>query len=59
MKILTTHWPKPIPSNKYDWTAWVDGKEEWYVGYGSTEQEALDDLNNNIGYTVNDPENLP
>lgn len=48
MKILTTHWPKPIPPDKYDWTAWVDGKEEWFVGYGATKDEAIQDLLANI-----------
>lgn len=48
MKVLTTYAPPPIPDRRFDWTA-ID--EETYggelsdpVGYGRTEQEAIDDL---------------
>jgi hypothetical protein len=44
-KIITTHdWP-PIPIRNYDWSA---VREDYnagdLIGYGSTEQEAIDDL---------------
>lgn len=45
LKIITEHWPKPIPTRKYDYEAWVDGKEETGpVGYGLTEDAAVEDL---------------
>ena len=45
--IKTEYWPKPIPLRQFDWTA-VDA--ETYdgpgcpIGTGQTEQEAIDDL---------------
>ena len=44
-KIITTHERPPIPVRDYDWSA----AREWYeegdlIGYGSTEQEAIEDL---------------
>lgn len=52
MKISTYYWPKPIPTTRFDWSAvnssTYDGAEDssnrHQVGYGSTEQEAIDDL---------------
>jgi len=55
MKIVTHYDPKPIPSRRFDWSAVdddtydVDCDENGYfsrcpIGYGSTEQEAIDDL---------------
>lgn len=52
VKILTTHWLKPIPSNKFDWSALdsdtYDGAEDSsnrnHIGYGATEAEAIADL---------------
>jgi hypothetical protein len=46
MKIHTDYWAKPIPMRQFDWSA-ID--EDTYegtgpVGYGKTEQEAIDDL---------------
>jgi len=47
MKIKTEYWPKPIPTNKFDWSA-ID--EATYdgpgcpMGTGATEQEAIADL---------------
>ncbi len=46
----TDFWKKPIPTRNFDWTAVLsdyDGAEDagfQPVGYGSTEQEAIDDL---------------
>lgn len=42
--IRTDYWPKPIPTDRADWTAWVDGQEEWGSGYGATQEEAIADL---------------
>lgn len=52
MRVRTDHWPKPVPSARFDWSA-VD--EDTYdgapdsgnrndVGYGATEAEAIADL---------------
>lgn len=52
MKIRTTYAPPPIPLRQFDWSAvdddTYDGAEDSgtrnQVGYGRTEQEAIDDL---------------
>lgn len=48
MNIKTELWYKPIPTNKYDWSAYDDdtygGDPGEPVGYGATEQEAIADL---------------
>lgn len=52
MKIETDFWKKPIPTNKFDWSATYDNYEggDGYdepagpVGHGATEQEAIDSL---------------
>jgi hypothetical protein len=36
-------WP-PIPTAAFDWSAWIDGREEWKTGRGPTEAEAIRDL---------------
>lgn len=48
-KIRTDCWAKPIPTNKFDWSAWFDNDEpnddgQMHVGYGATEQDAIEDL---------------
>jgi hypothetical protein len=48
-KICTNYWAKPIPTDRFDWGAWFDNDEpddngQMMVGYGRTEQEAIDDL---------------
>lgn len=44
-KIRTEHWPKPIPTDQFDWSAVADGYEPGDpIGYGKTEQDAIDDL---------------
>ena len=44
-QIITSHDCPPIPSRDYDWSAL---REDWdegdLIGYGRTEQEAIDDL---------------
>ena len=44
-KITTSHDCPPIPVRDYDWSA---SREDWdlgdLIGYGRTEQEAIDDL---------------
>lgn len=45
MVIETTYSPPPIVSRKYDWVAIFQGYEPGdLVGYGETEQEAIEDL---------------
>jgi hypothetical protein len=37
-------WP-PIPTKVFDWSAWIDGREEdGPCGHGATEAEAIADL---------------
>lgn len=52
MKIRTDYWPKPVPTNRYDWSAVDDDTYDGapdsgnrnQIGYGATEQEAIADL---------------
>lgn len=45
MKITTSFWRKPIPTNKMDWVASLDDRDgEGPHGYGATEAEAIADL---------------
>jgi hypothetical protein len=45
MKIITHYDPKPIPTRAYDWIACDENYEGGNrYGVGSTEQEAIDDL---------------
>lgn len=52
MNIITDYWRKPIPTNKFDWSAidgdTYDGAEDTHppspIGYGSTEAEAIADF---------------
>lgn len=43
-EIQTRFFLVPSPSRKFDWTAWCDGHEEWKIGYGPTELDAINDL---------------
>jgi hypothetical protein len=44
-KIITTYEPKPIPISAFDWTAVTEHYDLGSpVGWGATEQEAIDDL---------------
>ena len=48
-KIITNYWAKPIPIRQFDWSAHFDDDEpndegQMLMGYGRTEQEAIDDL---------------
>lgn len=44
-KIITHFVYPPIPIRNYDWSATLDGYEGGDpIGYGKTEQEAIDDL---------------
>jgi hypothetical protein len=44
-KIITRFDPPPIPVRHFDWRAYEDdGVHENMVGWGSTEQEAKEDL---------------
>ncbi len=48
--IRTDYWAKPIPLRQFDWTAvdddTYDGAPDSHcpIGYGATEQDAIDDL---------------
>lgn len=49
LKIKTHYWAKPIPMRQFDWTAVTDGYEPGdSIGYGTTEQESIDDLKSQI-----------
>ena len=44
-KIITSHEYPPIPIRDYDWAAYRDNYDEGdLIGYGKTEQEAIQDL---------------
>jgi hypothetical protein len=44
-KILTNHVFPPVPVRQFDWAAVFEGYEPGaHVGYGRTEQDAIDDL---------------
>jgi hypothetical protein len=48
-KIKTEYDPKPIPVRDFDWIACYENCDENdYIGYGKTEQEAINDLLSNI-----------
>jgi hypothetical protein len=54
VKIVTQHICPPIPSFKFDWRATWDGYDLGDpVGYGATEQEAIDDLREILGLDAN------
>ena len=43
--IVTKYIHKPIPVRQYDWEAHYDDYDEGdHIGYGATEQQAIDDL---------------
>lgn len=49
MKIDTHFCYPPIPIRNYDWCATLDGYEPGcLIGFGATEQEAVDDLKNQV-----------
>jgi hypothetical protein len=48
MTILTSCIAPPVPSRNFDFTAWVDGREEWLQGYGPTAAAAIQDLQEQI-----------
>ncbi len=51
-RIKTDFWMKPIPLRQFDWSAWDDRiGEDSPTGYGATEQEAIDDLMEQIDGT--------
>jgi hypothetical protein len=44
-RIVTHYWLKPIPVRSFDWSAVGDSYEpEDPIGYGATEEEAVNDL---------------
>jgi hypothetical protein len=46
-RIITEYVHPPIPIRQWDWSAKRDGDDEGgRVGYGATEQDAIDDLHN-------------
>lgn len=50
MKIKTSYWQPPIPLRSFDWSAWDSdrGEDSSPIGWGMTEQEAIDDLREQI-----------
>jgi hypothetical protein len=45
MSFITSHWAKPSLMRQFDWEAVTDDYEPGDpIGYGVTEQEAVDDL---------------
>ena len=42
--IVTQYIYPPIPTRKFDWMAYVDGREENEHGFGATESAAIEDL---------------
>jgi hypothetical protein len=45
VKIITKYNPPPFTDRNYDWSATVEGSgEKDPVGFGATEQEAIEDL---------------
>lgn len=48
-RILTSEDRPPIPTTAFDWSAWVDGDEEFApFGHGRTEAEAIADLKEHL-----------
>ena len=48
--IVTEHWRKPIPTDRFDWCAGLDDNEgEGPHGFGATEREALTELLERLG----------
>jgi hypothetical protein len=43
-RVMTAFENPPIPVRAWDWSAWIDGREEWLTGRGRTEAEAIADL---------------
>ena len=44
-KIITSFLYPPIPIRNHDWVAYLEGEEEsGPYGYGKTEEEAIEDL---------------
>jgi hypothetical protein len=46
-RIKTSFLYPPIPDRRQDWCAYYDGREEGPYGYGRTEIEAIQDLEDN------------
>ena len=46
MTLVTAYDPPPIPPRQFDWSAWDSDTYEpgCPLGFGRTEQEAIDDL---------------
>lgn len=56
-KVVTRHVYPPIPLRQFDWCAYYDGDEpndegHMMMGFGRTEQEAIDDLENEFSAVV-------
>jgi hypothetical protein len=50
VKIKTRFEAKPIPNRNYDWEAWDEDRgEATPVGFGASEQEAINDLKQALG----------
>ena len=56
INVRSEYWAKPIPPREFDWSAIDDGTYDGApdsksnaIGYGETEQDAIDDLLGQIG----------
>ena len=60
-RVKTSFVNPPIPIRAFDWIAWIDGEEEsMRYGYGRTEQEAKDELANELAqYDESEPAAQP
>lgn len=57
MKITTSYIRPPVPTNRFDWQAIYDDYEDSFVGYGATEQAAINDLQTRYAeYAMNEDE---
>lgn len=43
-KIVTVFDGPPIPERRFDWVAWIDGREDGHIGHGATEEASVRDL---------------
>ena len=44
MIVITEYIAPPVGTDAYDWAAFIEGQEDWLIGRGPTEKDALVDL---------------
>lgn len=42
--LRTAYWAAPIPTRECDWSASIDGREEYATGWGATREAAIENL---------------